>query len=499
MPDTKLSRSDQTRSPRLSRRYFFYGALLAGTIPAGGFGSTLSLKRLGYRSPNEKLNLAAIGVGGRGLLNIQACDSENIVAFADCDPRQATNMYQWYEKVPHYIDFRKMLDKEGNNIDAVIITIPDHGHAYTAMRCMERGKHVYLEKPLTRTVWEARLLTEAAAKFKVATQMGNQGYSSEGSRIAAEIIWSGEIGDVTEVHAWTDRPNPYASFGMNTVPPEEQLPKGLDWDMWLGPAAMRPYSSAYLPFDWRAFFDFGSGALGDIACHLLGSVHMALRLGAPTSIEAVHQEGKNACTFPKRSETHFQFPARGAMPPVKIIWNDGIEDAPYWPPGIPEDEPLVGGNDAFGGGEPGLTPGAPTTTPLKVAAAPSRRNLIPKMKNSSAAVFVGTKGYLTTDTYGANVRLLPLSRHTEYTLPPKVLTRSPGHYADWIRACKGIEPAACSNFAVAGPFTEIVQLAAVALHFEGKLEWDGAKMRFTNNPAANEFLRPKVRKGWEIV
>ena len=453
-----------------------------------------SLKKLGYKSPNEKLNIAAIGVAGQGQGNILKCESENIVAFADCDAKHAEIMFQWYEKVHKYSDYRKMLDKEGNNIDAVIITIPDHGHAYAAMRCMERGKHVYLEKPLTRTVWEARVLAEAAAKYKVATQMGNQGYSTEGERIAAEIIWSGEIGDVTEVYAWTDRPIPYASFGMDKVPPEEKVPETLDWDIWLGPAAYRPYSSAYLPFDWRAFSDFGSGALGDIACHVLGAVNMALRLCPPTSVEVIMQVGKNSLTFPKKSETHFHFPARGAFPPLKIVWMDAASGPMYHPPGIPEDEPLIAGSDAFGEGE--ASPAAPQS---KIPTAPQRRNLIPKGLYSNGAVFVGTKGYLTSDTYGANIRLLPLSRHKEYRLPPKVLTRSPGHHQDWIRACKGVEPAPCSNFAISGPLTEIVQLAAVALRFEGKLEWDSNKMRFTNNEAANEYLRPKVRKGWEIV
>jgi hypothetical protein len=328
--------------------------------------------------------------------------------------------------------------------------------------------------------------------------MGNQGYSCEGARIAAEIIWSGEIGDVTEVHAWTDRPLTYASFGSDKIPPAEKTPDTLDWDIWLGPATDRSYSSAYLPFDWRAFFDFGSGALGDIACHVLGAVNIALGLCPPASIEVVRQEGKNPITFPKKSETHFQFPARGAMPPLKIIWSDAAAEPAYWPPGIPKDEPLLAGDDAFSGGESVFTTGLPNGAKPKVPALPSRRNLIPKGEYVNGAVFVGTKGYLTSDIYGANIRLLPLSRHREYSMPPKVLTRSPGHYEDWIRACKGIEPVACSNFAVSGPLTEIVQLAAVALHFEGKLEWDSAKMKFTNNAAANEFLKPKVRKGWEI-
>jgi predicted dehydrogenase len=242
-----------------------------------------------------------------------------------------------------------MLDKEGKNIDAVVITTPDHFHAYAAIGCMERGKHIYVEKPLTHSIWEARFLAEAAVKYKVATQMGNQGYSSDGERIASEIIWSGEIGNVTEVHAWTNRP--IWPQGITELPPEEKVPDTLDWDMWLGPASVRPYSSAYLPFNWRAWFDFGCGALGDIACHVLGAANMGLRLGAPTSVEVVKQEGKNPYTFPKRSQIHIQFPARGPMPPVKIFWYDGVEEErAYQPPGIPASEPLFGGPDSFGAG-----------------------------------------------------------------------------------------------------------------------------------------------------
>src|ERR1039458_6898106 len=206
----------------LSRRHFFYGTLLAGVVPAGGFGSTPSLKQLGFKSPNEKLNIAAIGAGGRATANISGCAGENIVAFADTDDRSAAATYTRYPKATTYKVFRRMLDKEGGNIDAVIVTTPDHTHAVAVYAAMQRGKHVYCEKPLAHTIWEARFLADAAQKFKVATQMGNQGYSFEGERIAAEIIWSGEIGDVQEVHCWTDRP--IWPQGMDKVRAEEKVP-----------------------------------------------------------------------------------------------------------------------------------------------------------------------------------------------------------------------------------------------------------------------------------
>src|SRR5229473_3202310 len=214
----------------ISRRHFFYGSLLAGAIPSRGFGGTISPKSAGYKSPNEKLNFAAIGSGGQGASNIRAAaPTENIVALCDVDDRRAAETFKAFPNATTYRDFRKMLDKEASNIDAVIVATPDHMHATAAMWCMERGKHVYVQKPLTRTIWEARMLTEAAAKYKVATQMGNQGYSSEGTRQCAEMIWSGEIGNVTEVHAWTDRP--IWPQGVTEIPAETPVPDTLDWDL----------------------------------------------------------------------------------------------------------------------------------------------------------------------------------------------------------------------------------------------------------------------------
>ena len=226
----------------VSRRYFFYGSLLAGAVPAMGFGSTPSLKAAGYKSPNEKLNFAAIGSGGQGASNIQAAaPTENIVALCDVDDRRAAQTFTRHEKATKYKDFRKMLDKEAKNIDAVIVATPDHMHATAAMWCMERGKHVYVQKPLVRTIWEARQLREAATKYKVATQMGNQGYSNEGTRQCAEIVWNGDIGGVSEVHAWSDRP--MWPQGLTEIPKPDPIPSTLDWDLWLGAAENRPFTA----------------------------------------------------------------------------------------------------------------------------------------------------------------------------------------------------------------------------------------------------------------
>ncbi len=493
---------------RFSRRHFFYGTLLAGAVPAAGFGSSPSLKHLGYKSPNEKLNIAAIGAGGKGASDIAGCEGENIVALADPDSKRAERTFKTYEKAPRYADFRRMFDKEGRNIDAVIVATPDHMHAVASMWAMERGKHVYCQKPLTRTIWEARALAAAAAKYKVATQMGNQGYSNEGTRQCAEMIWAGEIGNVTEVHAWTNRP--IWPQGLDALPPEAPVPDTLDWDAWLGIASMRPYSPAYLPGSWRGWFDFGCGALGDMACHILGAPNMALLLGAPVSAECIRQEGKNPYTFPKKSIVRFDFPARGSMPPVKLFWYDGMTGPPPRPAGLLESE-LLGDLPRSAGGDPNRRPGPASPSGTVSAegdpAQAERRPATPAAggagrgaaaPGSNGSLFVGEKGFITTGTYGAGTRLLPAESMKDYKFPPQLLTRSPGHYRDWIRAAKGGERA-CSDFSVAGPFTEWILLGVLALRFEGKLEWDSANMRVTNVREANQYIKPKFRNGWKLT
>ncbi len=509
---------------RLSRRHFFFGTLLAGAVPAGGFGSTPSLKLLGYKSPNEKLNVASIGAGGKAYSDIHGvAPTENIVALCDVDDKQASRIYDEFPKQPKYKDFRKMLDKENANIDSVICTVPDFMHATTAMHCMERGKHVYVQKPLTRTVWEARQLADAAAKYKVATQMGNQGYSNEGTRQCAEMIWAGEIGNVTEVHAWTNRP--IWPQGITEIPAEEPVPPTLDWDLWLGIQNTRPYTHGgkayekqrfgfYQPFSWRGFFDFGCGALGDMACHILGAPNMALKLGSPTSVECISQEGKSPIQFPKKSLIRYDFPARGTMPAVKVFWHDGCTATPKIQ-GVPDGEMLgdipslqpmpEGGrrgqgrpaNGVFGGSESGYV-GRVFNYKEWQAAKQRWQEHAPRMPAPDGSLFIGDKGMITTGTYGEDTRLIPVDKMADYKFPPELLTRSPGHYRDWIRACKGGEPS-CSNFSIASRFVEWMLLGVVALRIPGKLEWDADKMRFSNNTEANKYLRPTFRKGWSLV
>ncbi len=511
------------RRNQVSRRYFFFGSLLAGAVPLGGFGSVPSLKSLGFKSPNEKLNIASIGAGGKASSDIQACaQTENIVALCDVDETRAAKIYGQFPNAPKYKDFRVMLDKENPNIDAMIVTIPDHMHAAAAIAAMERGKHVYVQKPLAHTVWECRELLKAAEKYKVATQMGNQGYSNEGTRQCAEMIWSGVIGNVTEVHAWTNRPA--WPQGVSEAPQVSPVPGSLDWDLWLGVAKERSFSEDYLPFSWRGFFDFGSGALGDMACHILGASNMALRLGSPTAVECVHQEDRSEIYFPAKSVVRFDFPERDGMPPVKIFWYDAMREAQPSFPGAPQGEVLgdiprnrlqhvaspfkpterqiQGGvftEDFFTPKEmPPPPPRPERTTPMTAHEEKEAHWMQLINTGTNGSLFKGEKGMITTGTYGEWTRLLPVEQMREYEFPPEFLPRSPGHYRDWIRACKG-GASACSNFAVSAPFTEWIALGAIATKLNCRLEWDAEKMRITNNSDANELLKPVVRKGWHIA
>ncbi|MBV9265103.1 MAG: Gfo/Idh/MocA family oxidoreductase, partial [Acidobacteriaceae bacterium] len=420
------------KSDQLTRRHFFFGSLLAGAVPVAGFGSSPSLKALGYKSPNERLNIASIGAGGKATSDIAACAmTENIVALCDVDDKRAERVYQRYPNVPKFRDYRAMLDKEGSDIDAVIVTIPDHMHAAAAIDAMQRGKHVYVQKPLAHTVWECRELLKAAEKYGVATQMGNQGYSNEGTRQCAEMIWAGEIGNVTEVHAWTNRP--VWPQGVTDQPAPSPVPPTLDWNLWLGVAQERPYSEDYMPFVWRGFYDFGLGALGDMACHILGAANMALRLGSPTSVECISQDGRSDLYYPAQSVVRFDFPARDNMPPVKIFWYDAMRsEQPTFPSAIHGE--ILGDLSRSRQGDPssGIEPkehqiqGGVFTeqffTPKEEPPRPPRpapeKPLSPKEqreahwmelidKGTNGSLFVGDKGMITTGTYGEWTRLIP--------------------------------------------------------------------------------------------
>lgn len=537
---------------RFSRRYFFFGSLLAGAIPPGGFSSTPSLKALGYKSPNEKLNLAAIGAGGQPFADLRtaAADGDNVVALADVDFERGAEGFKYWPQAERYRDFRQMLDRQGKQIDAVVIGTPDHTHIHCALAAMQLGKHVYLEKPLARTSWEARVLTRAAEKYKVATQMGNQGYSHDATRVACEIIWSGEIGEVREVHAWTG----VASWpqGMKEIPAPTPVPDTLDWDLWLGGAAWRPFTAGddnyrkfveernarlgrtgargypgqerfgfYLPFNWRGFYDFGSGLIGDWGVHILGPANWALQLSPEylVSVECVKKDSLPPFTFPDELVIKYEFAARPAMPPVTIYWYHHRGGDAYLPPGmtveearkIPGQGPQVGPPPRQGGFLPGSGGGSPARAGAAgspggrqgPAGAPSQ--FMPRGSGYNC-IFVGSKGYLGTSGRGEGVGLLPGKRWAEYKLPQPYLPRSPGastgsnhaaHIRDWIRACKGGAPA-CSNFSIAGPYCEWLLLGAVAVHYEGKLLWDNRRGEFSNNREANRWLKPEYRKGWQV-
>jgi hypothetical protein len=524
---------------RFSRRYFFYGTLLAGAVPAGGFGSTASLPRLGYKSPNEKLSLAAIGAGGQPASDLRLAQAgvENVVALADCDWKRGEESFNRFPNATKYKDYRQMLDKQGKEIDAVVVGPPDHMHATCALACMESGKHVYLEKPLTRTSWEARLLARAAQKYKVATQMGNQGYSHDATRVACEILWSGEIGEVKEVHAWTGR----ASWPqeMTKIPASTPVPGTLDWDLWLGGAAARPFTAGdaeykafvenrrkgggsdgfgfYLPFNWRGFYDFGSSLIGDWGIHILGPANWGLQLGPEylVSVECVKKNSLPPFTFPDEIGLKYEFAARPNMPAVTVYWYHHQGGDAYTPPGmtveearkIPNTGPQVGPPRVQGGFFPG-TGGAPAAARAAQAAPrPAATGAAARPQSSGYnCIFVGSKGYLGTNGRGEGVGLLPGSRWAEYKLPNAYLPRSPGattgdnhsaHLRDWVRACKGGVPA-CSHFGIAGPYTEWLVLGAAAVHYEGKLMWDNAKGEITNIREANQWVKPAFRKGWEI-
>ncbi len=419
----------------------------------------------GFKAPSDRLNIAGIGIGGKGKDNLAECvkAGENIVALCDVDEDYAGEVFKKYPDAKPYKDFRVMLEKQ-KDIDACIIATPDHSHAVIALTAMQLGKHVYVQKPLTRTVAESRALTEAARKYKVATQMGNEGHSKESVRILTEWIWDGAIGEVYEVHAWTDRP--WWLHGIYRPYEKPDVPEKLDWDLWLGPAAYRPYHPLYLPWVWRGWWDFGTGALGDMGCHVLDIVYTALKLEPPTSIEACSpviyaqrhvRKDTMPDTAPVASIVRYQFPTKNKKKALTITWYDG-----------------------------GLLPARPQELEAE-------RNM-----GDNGLLFIGDQGTILTGIYGEGARIIPEEKMKKYKLPKKSLPRIEGtHEQNWIQACKGGEPA-CANFDYSGPFTEIVLLGNVALRAGQRIEWDAQKMKVINLESANQFVSSTYRAGWSV-
>lgn len=425
----------------------------------------------GQKPPSEKLNIAGIGVGGMGANNVRACADENLVAFCDVDSHYAAKTFAAFPQAKVYRDFREMLDRQ-KDIEAVIVATPDHSHATIAMASMRAGKHVYVQKPLTHFVQEARKLTEAARNYKVISQMGSQGHSGDGTRLVCEWIQAGTIGPVRQVHVWTNRP--VWPQGVEVERPKDTppVPEGLDWDLWIGPASFRPYHPAYLPGTWRAWCDFGTGALGDMGCHLLDAPFWALNLKYPSSVEGSisvywHAEWKKTEplneTYPRSSIVRYKFPARGDQPPVEVTWWDGGLIPPR-PDGVEPDETL---GDSDGG-----------------------------------SIFIGDKGVLICGCYGRNPRIYPEEKMHDLPKTPQRIERVPGgldgHEKNWVRACKDGKPPS-TPFDYAGPLSEMVLMGNLAVRFPNRqLLWDGEKMEVTNDKDANAFVRRDYREGWAI-
>jgi predicted dehydrogenase len=488
----------------------------------------------GFTAPSDTLNIAAVGVGGQGRSDLINLASENVVAICDVDWEYADrgfasldatikNQQERLDRPPNqprldaqgrpeapltpiqrqrmpveiermkrlrdehlpraarYKDYRQMLEKQ-KDIDAVVVATPDHMHATIALAAMDLGKHVYVEKPLTWSIAEARQLARKAQSTKVATQMGNQGHSWDDARKAVEYVWAGAIGEVREVHVWTNRPLGYWPQGiprpeMRTPPPtgfrwngpgiEARLattmagsypkPDGLAWDLFLGPAPAVDYHPVYHPFNWRGWVDWGVGAIGDMGAHLIDHSMWALDLGFPTSIETVATPFNGVC-FPHATMTIYDFPARGGRPPVKLTWYDG-----------------------------GLFP-------------PKPRELgETELNKEGGALLIGSKGKLMHETYGRNPRLLPDSLHASFGKPAERLPRIPNenHQMNWVDAAKGKTPTSCP-FEYAAKLTEVMLLGVVALRAGKRIEYDAANMRVTNVPAANQYLEREARAGWSV-
>jgi predicted dehydrogenase len=413
------------------------------------------------------VRLAAVGVGGRGRDNLHAIrGAARVVALCDCDLRQAAAAFREFPDARQYTDWRTMLERE-TDIEAVLVSTPDHTHTVIAVAAMKLGKHVYCEKPLAHSIWEAREMARVAKETGVVTQMGTQGHAFEGTRRAVEVMRAGILGDVTELHVWTDRPAGWWPQGIARPADTPPVPKELDWDVWLGPAPERPYNPAYVPFKWRGFWDFGTGAIGDMGIHNLDTAFWALEPGVPSS--AIVKDASPALTDPRMKETaplwsviELRFPPRGTTPGVTMTWYDGGR---LPPPELFQGEPLV--------------------------------------SKDGGSLVIGTKGTLFTRTWHGGQSeddmfvLLPRRTFKDFEAPARTLPRVANHHQEWLDACRG-QGQALSNFGYAAPLTEALLIGNLALRTGSAIEWDAAGMRATGAPEADALIRPTFRSGWSM-
>ncbi|MDH3650223.1 MAG: Gfo/Idh/MocA family oxidoreductase [Saprospiraceae bacterium] len=472
----------------MKRRKFIIdsGAAVAGftIIPRSVMGGQ------GFIAPSDKLNIAAIGVGGKGAVNIANSyngGTDNIVALCDVDDRMAVEARKQFHKSPYYRDYREMLDKEGEHIDAVLVSTPDHMHGVQALAAMKRGKHIYCEKPLTHDIYEARLLTRAAEKYQLVSQMGNQGSSGDSTRYIESWIQGGLLGDVDKVHVWTNRP--VWPQGIPFPKMKHEVPEEVDWDLWLGTAPKRDFNSIYIPANWRGWVDFGTGALGDMGCHFMDVPFRALKLGYPSSAycsaslkwKGFFDIDNSMDSYPAATKIHIRFPAREGMVPVEVIWYDGGIQ-PDRPPELLPDESL----GEYDGG----------------------------------ILFEGSQGKMLAGLFGTNPTILPTSKmkYIQMPEPSKAMVAGgeEGHQQQWVKACKeGFGAYTSSSFGESGPLTETVLMGNLAVlsynyaeavsswykwSYPGRKEllWDGENMKITNFEPANRFVRRQYRGDWDF-
>jgi len=446
---------------KLTRRNFVRnlgaGAAIFSVVPRHVLGGQ------GQPSANERINIAGIGVGGQGWSDIRAVGKENIVALCDVDTRQAAKAFEKFPRAKRYRDFRKMLDEMDNQIDAVVVATPDHTHAVAVSNALNRGKHVYCEKPLAHSIFEVRQLMKAAHDHNVITQLGNQGHSSDSIRTFCEWIWDGAIGKVKEVHASCDAfKDVYCQIDkLPLLKKKDKVPPELDWDLWLGPAQVRPYHPMFCPWNWRGWTKYGTGAIGDWICHVVDPAFWALDLGAPRTVRAEvegYDPKKHAEVYPAGTAITYEFPAKGDRGPIKLVWYDGNKRPP-------RPKELEEGRNAPGTGE----------------------------------IIIGDQGAITHGSHGAGgVRIIPEAKMQAYQRPEPTIPRVPEHHQDWLQAIREGRPAG-SNFDYGGPLTEIGLLGMIAIRLPGTtLQWDTENMRFTNCDDANRFVTPEFRSGWTL-
>lgn len=432
-------------SQRFTRRTLLGRTALSGAgLLLAGVGV-----QIGRASPNEKLGIACIGLGNRGAANVGGVSGENVAALCDVDDQTAGNMYQRFPKARKYYDYRMMLEEMDRQIDAVVVSTPDHTHAHPSVMALRMGKHLYLEKPLAHSLHEARLICDIARERKLATQLGAQRHVMDNMHRVVELIQSGAIGEVKEVHSWIDKER-----GMPALPKDRpEVRSTLKWDLWLGPARERPYSPEYVPYKWRFWWDFGTGETGNWACHILDIPYWALKLKYPTKVRA---EGPplHAETTPRSMTCHFQFPARGDLPPVELHWYHTKDE-----------------------------PEAVKSRGLKLD------------RGGANNLFIGTEGMLLCGF--DNRKLFPEEKYRDFKPPENTVPDSPGFYREWIDACKGGPPATC-NFEYSGPMAETALLGNLAYRLGEEMEWDAERLMSPNCPVADLYIKTPYRKGWEL-